>query len=371
MTDNKSLNDPFENTSNYESPFLNVYVNGENSSPSPFYNSLSKEQQTRALIVASKIDVSKYENILQFGNEIQQALKNFTHNMLVQVQRSDKSPIQEVLFNLMGLLEKINPDDLIENKKGLIPKIFRRSYSSIQEIISHYNRLSIQIDRLSIQLQHAQKGLLADINVLNELYQLNKDYFDNINVYIAAGEIKKYDLMNNYLPKLEHQTLKSDDPMFKQKVLDLKSSIEWLDKRIYDLQISREIAIQTAPQIRMIQQTNQLLIEKIQTSAMTTIPLWQTQISLLLNLNHQRRAKMESRRLMDVSDEIIRKNAKMIKITANDSKKQKIISHSDIDLFKQTHIQLVESIEEILRVQIESQEKQSSIEANIIEIENK
>ncbi|MDN4492656.1 toxic anion resistance protein [Ureibacillus aquaedulcis] len=366
MTYKKSSNHPFEEFSNNEGSFLHSFESNHYNSDIPVFTSLNKEDQSRALMIASKIDVTQYENVLQFGSEIQHSLKNFTHNMLVRVQRSDTSPIREILHKLMEHLAKINPDDLIEKEKGFLQKLFNRSKSSISEMMSQYNRLSKQIDRLSIQLQHAQKGLLADMKMLNDLYKLNEEYYHNLNIYIAAAEMKKKDLCTNQLPKLEQSSKLSNDPLDRQRVNDLQDSIEWLDKRLYDLQISREIAIQTAPQIRMIQQTNQLLVEKIQESVMTTIPLWQTQISMLMSMNNQRRASQATRRLMDTSEQMLQKNAKMLETTAKDCSRQKVISHSEIDLFKQTQIELIHTIEEALRVQAISNEQQASIEAKVI-----
>ncbi|MFC7687141.1 toxic anion resistance protein [Ureibacillus sp. GCM10028918] len=371
MKSKKSPDHPFEEFSNNEGSFLHSFDNSQYTTDTPVFTSLNEEGQSRALLTASKLDVSQYENVLQFGSEIQYSLKNFTHNMLIRVQRNDTSPIREILHKLMEHLDKINPDDLIEKERGFLQKLFNRSKSSIQEMMSQYNRLSKQIDRLSIQLQHSQKGLLMDMKMLNELYQLNEEYYHNLNVYIAAAEMKKKDLYTNHLPKLEKSLVHSNDPLDKQRLNDLQKSIEWLDKRLYDLQISREIAIQTAPQIRMIQQTNQILIEKIQSSVMTTIPLWQTQISMLMNMNNQRRASQTTRRLMDTSEKMLQKNAKMLQTTSKDRSKQKAISHSEIDLFKQTQLELIDSIEEALRVQAMSNEQQASIEAIIIESDKK
>ncbi|SOC37413.1 toxic anion resistance protein [Ureibacillus acetophenoni] len=352
---------------NSTSSFFDV-PNGEviatDQSPSIF-SSLSEENQKNALYLASTINTDNYNAVLQFGVEAQHNLKHFTNNLLIQVQRNDTSPIREVLFRLMEQLEKIDPDALVENNKGFFSKLFNRSKTTIQEQISHYKRLSVQIDRLSIQLLHAQKGLLSDINMLEELYRLNEEYYHNINVYIAAGQLKKQDMMSNQLPKLQNEAIEQNDMISKQKLNDFLQAIEWLDKRIYDLQISREIAIQSAPQIRLIQQTNRMLVEKIQSSVLTTIPLWQTQISMLVNINNQRRINMAGQRLMDVSDDMIRKNAKMIETTARDSKRHKSISHADIDNFKQTQLQLIESIEETLRVQAESNVQHAEIEAKM------
>lgn len=369
MTNKKSPNHPFEEFSNNEGSFLHSFDNIQYTSDTPVFSSLNEEAQSRALLIASKLDVSHYENVLQFGSEIQHSLKNFTHNMLIRVQRNDTSPIREILHQLMEHLDRINPDDLIEKEKGFLQKLFNRSKSSIQEMMSQYNRLSKQVDRLSIQLQHSQKGLLADMKMLNELYQLNEEYYHNLNVSIAAAEMKKKDLYANQLPKIEQSSIKSNDPLDRQRLNDLQNSIEWLDKRLYDLQMSREIAIQTAPQIRMIQQTNQMLVEKIQESVMTTIPLWQTQISMLMNMNNQRRADQSTRRLMDTSEQMLLKNAKMLQTTTKDKNKQKAISHSEIDLFKQTQLELIHSIEEALRVQAMRNEQQASIESKVIDID--
>lgn len=365
MTKEKSSN---HSTENLESSFSAVsLLNSEKAQEiklSPIFSSLSSDDQSQALQLASTMDVSKYENVLQFGIEIQQGLKEFTHNVLKHVQRNDTSPIREILYKLMGELDKVNPDYLLETNEGFLRKIFRRPKYSIQEVITQYTRLSKHIDRLSIQLQYAQKSLLADMNMLNDLYRLNENYFNHINIYIAAGEMKLLDLKNNVYPSMQRESELSDNPMMKQKCNDLQQSIEWLDKRIYDLQLSREIAIQSAPQIRLIQQTNELLIEKIQSSVLTTIPLWQSQISILTNLNHQRRADLAQQRFMKVSDEMLRKNAQMIEATAKDSARQQI-THEDIDTFKETQLQLIESIEETLRVQADNQTQQNVIETKI------
>lgn len=369
MSEKKSSMNPFEEFSKNGSSFFDVMINHDYSDDTPVFNSLNNEQQSEALLLASRLDVSRYENVLRFGEEIQQKLKNFTHNMLVSVQRNDTSPIREILFKLMQHLEKVNPDDLIEKNKGFFRKLFNQPKTSLQEIVTQYNRLSKQIDRLSIQLQHAQKGLLSDMNLLSELYDLNEQYFHHINLFIAAGEMKKKDLLKHDLPILEEKAITSSNPMDRQLLNDLKTSIEWLDKKIYDLQISREIAIQTAPQIRLIQQTNQMLIEKIQASVMTTIPLWQTQISILISLSRQQRTEAASRRLMDTSEQMLRNNAKMIEASVQNASKQKSISHADIDSFKHTQYQLLESIEETLRVQAISNEQKASIEANLPDIQ--
>lgn len=359
MDEKKGSMDALNLSSRGESSFSHSF--GENSL-SPVFASLKKEEQSEALYLASQLDVSRYENILRFGEESQRSLKDFSHNMLVYVQRNDTSPIREILSQLVKQLEMIQPDDLIE-QKGFFRKLFRSSKTSIQQTISQYNRLSKQIDRLSIQLKRAQKNLLTDMDMFHELQEKNEHFYRQTSLYIAAGEMKKQDLINQKY-KLEQSLQQQTDPMLEQKIHDLQYRIEGLDRRIYDLEISREVALQTATQIQMISATNQMLVEKIQASIMSVIPLWQSQISMLVQINRNRRANIESKRLMDTSEELIRKNAKMLQVTEKD-KKQRAISHEEVNQFKQTQLQLIESIEETLRLQADQNEKQAQIEKTI------
>ncbi|WP_052126302.1 toxic anion resistance protein [Ureibacillus massiliensis] len=373
MTEQKSS---YEQTKlNQQSSFLNnlneKLITVDDSINSKLFHSLSEPDQNSALELANQIEHTNYETILQFGVEAQQKLKHFTNNLLIQVQRNDTSPIRDVLFKLIEQLEKIDPDSLVEEKKGFFAKFFNRAKSTIQEQISHFKRLSIQIDRLSIQLLHAQKGLLSDIDMLEKLYNLNEEFYHNINIHIAALDIKKQHLITNLLPKLQKESVSDSDSWQQQKLSDLENAIEWIDKRMYDLQLSREIALQSSPQIRLIQKTNQLLVEKIQTSVLSSIPLWQTQISILVNINNQRQMKITEKRLMNLSEDMMKKNAKMIQSSALGSKKIKSITHEDIDSFKETQLKLLESIEETLRVQAESNEQHHLLESNMEKLTQK
>lgn len=337
-------------------------VNVAANATTPLFASLSTASKQQAVHLAAELPAEHYENILTFGLSAQEALKKFTTQMLHYIQRKDVSRVGDVLSDLLRHLEEIDPDALIEEERGFFARIFHRPKKSIQEIMTQYNKLSKRIDRLGIQLSHTKNGLLADYQFLNELYEINESYFQNINVYIASLEIKKQHLQEVQLPT----TVQTTDPFKKNEVNDLHMQIEWLDRRIYDLEISREVAIQYAPQIRLIQQTNQLLIEKIQSSIMSTIPLWQSQIAMLLSMNNQRRAMQSQQRLMDASEELLRKNGKMLETTAKD-RKRNAVNHTDIDRFKQIQLKLLQDIEDTLRVQVSSNEKRFEIEHTITE----
>lgn len=339
----------------------------QNQSAAPLFSALSRFDQKRAIKLAEDLDTNNYEEVISFGLPAQQALKNFSSKLLLHVQRKDTSKVGEILFQLMDQLDQIDPDALIEKKAGLFGRLFGKQTASIQQTMSQYNRLSKHIDRLNIQLAHSQQGLLSDLSMLEELYKLNEGYFHEINVYIAAGEIKRQNMQDVLLPALQQKAETSENPMVKQELQDFHTSFEWLDRRIYDLEISREIAIQSAPQIRMIQKTHQMLIDKVQESIMTTIPLWQSQISMLLSLNHQRRASQAQERLNKASDELIRRKAQLEGSSSNRRKRSggSNISSADVNHFKKTQAKLLRDIEETLRMQEVATEKRRQTESSL------
>lgn len=366
-----TTNNPFDAFTTSENVDLQVSkeqfaVNVANNAASPLFASLSNQMKQQALQLAQNLEPKQYEDVLAFGLSAQEVLKKFTSQMLQYIQRKDVRKVGEVLSDLIHHLEMIDPDALIEQEKGFFAKLFSRPTQSIQEIMTHYNKLSKRIDRLSIQLEHNQSALLSDYQFLNKLYAVNEQYFQEINIYIATLEIKKQHMRDVVLPAIQNEVVEGQNQFKHHELKDVEMQIEWIDRRMYDLELSREVAIQYAPQIRMIQQTNQLLIEKIQSSVMTTIPLWQSQIAMLLSMNNQRRAMQSQERLMEASEQLMRKNGKMLE-TSSKMKKRVALSHSDIDRFKQTQVQLLHDIEDTLRMHVKTDEKRNEIEHIILE----
>lgn len=364
-------NNPFDAFTTSENTDLQVSkeqfaVNVANNAASPLFASLSNQMKQRVLQLAQNLEPKQYEDVLAFGLPAQEALKKFTSQMLQYIQRKDVRKVGEVLSDLMQHLEMIDPDALIEQEKGFFAKLFNRSKQSIQEIMTHYNKLSKRIDRLSIQLEYNQSALLNDYQFLNKLYAMNEEYFQEVNIYIATLEVKKQHMRDVVLPALQQEVIEGQNPFKQHELKDLEMQIEWIDRRMYDLELSREVSIQYAPQIRMIQQTNQLLIEKIQSSIMTTIPLWQAQIAMLLNMNNQRRAMQSQERLMNASEQLMRKNGKMLEASSKAAKRP-ALSHNDVDRFKQTQLQLLHDIEDTLRMHVKTDEKRHEIEHIILE----
>ena len=182
--------------------------------------------------------------------------------MLDHVQKKDIGPVGDILGDLMNKLSDMNPEELSNEKKSGIKRLFNRVNRSVQEMMTKYQKLSTQIDRIGIQLEHSKRGLVEDVHMLDKLYDQNKTYFQALNVYIAAAEVKKEEIVNVTIPELRRKAELSNDQMAYQEVNDMAQFVDRLEKRMYDLQLSRQITIQSAPQIRMIQQTNQTLSGK-------------------------------------------------------------------------------------------------------------
>src|SRR5690606_2979574 len=243
-----------------------------------------------ALELAKQIDPANHQAVIAYGTQAQGQLLNFSTHMLDHVQNKDIGPIGDILNDLMSKLRDVNPDELTPEKKNFFAKMFGRISNSIQEIMSKYQKTGAQIDRITVKLNQSKQTLVDDIKTLEQIYEKNKEYFHALNIYIAAGELKIEELRTQLIPELKKKAEASGDQMAYQEVNDMVQFADRLEKRLYDLKLSRQITIQSAPQIRMIQNTNQALAEKIQTSIMTAIPLWKNQIAIALTLIRQRQA---------------------------------------------------------------------------------
>lgn len=301
-------------------------------SATPLFLSLSKFQQSRALSLASELVATDYASVLAFGQMEQEHLKKFSTDMLYQMQLRETGTVRTVLHDLIEQLGQIEPDDFQAEERGLLKRLFARKKQSMQETMTHYNKLSKRIDRLGIQLTHAQQDLLKDLTFLGKLYEHNESYFHDLNVLIAALEIKKQHMEENFTVR---------DDVFGQAANDWQMQMEWLDRRIYDLELSREIAIQFAPQIRLTEQTNQLLVDKIQTSLLTTIPLWQSQIAMLLSLHRQQRTMQTEERMLQAQQQMHDKNSATLTHA-------RLSTTQQIDSLKQTQQQLLAALSDTL-----------------------
>ncbi|WP_017754792.1 toxic anion resistance protein [Calidifontibacillus oryziterrae] len=347
----------------------NDRTNNEHSTKRLF-ETLPEEYQQKAVALATQINPTDHQSIIQFGTAAQMKLSDFSHSMLDHVQSKDTGPIGDSLKELMQKLEQVNPDELQAENRSLFKRLFKRLSSSINEILSKYQKIGAQIDKIGVKLDHQKNILLSDIKMLEELFQKNKEYFDGLNIYIAAGEIKLEELREKEIPALKINAEQSNNQMVYQELNDLIQFADRLEKRLYDLKLSRQITIQSAPQIRMIQNMNQALVEKIQASILTAIPLWKNQITIALTLFRQKRAVDAQKQVSQTTNELLLKNAEMLKTNSIETAIENERGLVDIETLKQTQENLISTLEETIRIQHEGRTKRQQAEQELIKMEN-
>lgn len=323
---------------------------------------LPPENQKRAYELAAKLDPTNHRMMISYGAEAQKKLLSFSHMMIEHVQRKDVGEVGDVVGELMERLNEINPDELRVEKKGLFRRLFSRPSKSVQEVLSNYQKASAQIDRMSVRLERSKNILTADIHLLEQLYENNKAYFQDLNVYIAAAEMKYEEMTEKLIPEQKKMAEESGDRMKLQEVNDLIHFAELLEKRIFDLKVSREITIQTAPQIRLIQHTNRTVIDKIQSSIMIAIPLWRNQVSIALTLLRQRNA-IETQTRMNTKR--VDSNVREMATIVNENRS----AMQEIESLKETQHKLMNSLEETLQIQEEGKQKRNQAEQEIVQRE--
>ena len=338
--------------------------------PRRLIDSLPEESKQKAIGLAQQIDPKNHQSIILYGTQAQSKLLNFSHSMLDHVQNKDVGEIGDILSELMSKLEQVNPDELQPEKRNLFAKLFGKISSSVNEVLSKYQKTGAQIDRITVKLDHCKKALMTDNMMLEQLYEKNKEYFLALNIYIAAGEVKLEELQTKTIPELKRKAEISQDQMDFQDVNDMMQFADRLEKRMYDLKLSRQITTQSAPQIRLIQNTNQALVEKIQSSIMTAIPLWKNQIAIALTLIRQRSAVEAQKQVSKTTNDLLLKNAEMLKTNTIETAKENERGIVDIETLKKTQENLVSTLEETLRIQSEGRSKRHQAEQELISMEN-
>jgi uncharacterized protein YaaN involved in tellurite resistance len=290
--------------------------------------------------------------------------------MLEHVQKKDVGEVGTIINDLMKKFNDVNPDELKPEKSTFFARMFGKISGSVQEVLSKYQKTGAQIDRISVKLERSKNALLSDIVMLDKLYENNKEYFHALNVYIAAGELKLEELHEKTIPELKKKAEESNDQMKFQEVNDMMQFADRLDKRLYDLKLSREITIQSAPQIRLIQNTNQALVEKIQSSIMTAIPLWKNQVAIALTLLRQRHAVEAQKKVSKTTNDLLLKNAEMLKMNTIETARENERGLVDIETLKKTQENLISTLEETLRIQEEGRHKRRQAEHDLTNMEN-
>ena len=326
---------------------------------------LDANYQEQAKQLASQIDVNDAQAVIIYGANAQSKLSEFSQSMLSHVQANDIGPIGDSLNELMYRLQEANPDELRAGEGNFFQRMFGKVKQSIYEITAKYQKIGAQIDKVAVKLEHEKDGLIKDNKMLEQMYQKNKDYFDALNIYIAAGELKIDELQNQIIPQAVAKAQASGDQMDVQIVNDYTQFLDRLEKRTHDLRLTRQVTIQQAPQIRLIQNTNQVLAEKIQSSIHTAIPLWKNQVVIALTLLRQKDAVTAQRQVSETTNDLLKKNAELLKVSAIETAKENERGIIDIETLQKTQDDLIETIQETLRIQKEGKEKRQAAEIEL------
>lgn len=368
-TNNSSLIDdllanPFDGVQELEK------VSSQEVKPVKLIDVIPEENRAKAYQLAEQIDPTNHQAMISYGTPAQSKLLTFSNSMLEHVQKKDVGEVGSIINDLMKKLNELSPDELKPDKPSFFARMFGKLSGSVQEVLSKYQKTGAQIDRISVKLDRSKNILLSDIVILEKLYETNKEYFQALNVYIAAGEIKLEEIHEKTIPELRKSAESSNDQMKFQEVNDMLQFAERLDKRLHDLKLSREITIQSAPQIRLIQNTNQALVEKIQSSIMTAIPLWKNQVAIALTLIRQRHAVEAQKQVSKTTNDLLLKNSEMLKTNTIETAKENERGLVDIETLKKTQANLISTLEETMRIQEEGRHKRRQAEQELASMEN-
>ncbi|EAD0679857.1 toxic anion resistance protein [Listeria monocytogenes] len=366
---NQTLDDLLANPFGSDGESAASIVNNQTDAAPRLVDMLTETNKKQALELSKQIEPGNQAAILGYGAPAQAKLHDFSHSMLAHVQKQDVGPIGDIISDLMYRLQEADPDELAARNKNVFTKMFHRVKQSINEITSKYQKIGTQIDRIALKLEHSKKRLMEDNSFLEQLYDKNKDYFQALNIYIAAGELKLEEINTKMLPELRKKAEQTGDQMDYQEVNDLTQFADRLDKRVYDLRLSRQITIQQAPQIRLIQNTNQALAEKIQSSIMTAIPLWKNQVAIALTLLRQQQAVAAQRQVSETTNELLKRNADMLKTNAIETARENERGIVDIETLKETQSSLIETLQETLKIQQEGRAKRAVAEKELVTME--
>ena len=331
---------------------------------------LSQEELGKAKELSKSLDENNSQSVIEYGSLAQKKIGDFSQSVLNKVQAKDLGEVGTALTDLMYQLQESNPNDLVAEDPGFFKKMFGKVKKSIFEITQKYQKLGAGIDKISIKLTHEYKGLLDDNKTLETLYAENLDYFHALNVYIAGAELKIKELDETIIPQARIEAENTpDNAIAVQKISDLESYKNRLDKRQYDLKLARQITIQQAPQIRMIQNTNQELAEKIQTSINTAIPLWKNQVAIALTLLKQKDALTSQRIVSSTTNDLLTKNSEMLKQSSIEAARENERGVVDIETLKTTQANLIDTIQETMNIQREGAIKRRQGEVELAQLE--
>ena len=332
----------------------------------PNLSGLSPAEQKAVLDFADKIDLTNSGVVLQYGAAAQKNIANFSESTLNAVRTKDMGELGDMVTNLLGELKGFSAEE--EEKKGFFG-MFKKASNNLQNMKIKYEKAEENVDRIAEQLEQHQMVLMKDAALLDQMYDKNLEYFKQLSMYILAGEKKLADERATTLQELYAKAQASGLPEDAQSANDYAALCDRFEKKLYDLKLTRQISIQMGPQIRMIQNNDTLMTEKIQTSLVNTIPLWKSQMVLALGINHSKQAMEAQRAVSDMTNELLKKNADMLKVATIETAKESERGIVDIETLQHTNESLISTLDEVMTIQTEGRQKRKDAEAELQRIE--
>ena len=330
---------------------------------------LTPDEQRKVQSIKDNINLMDTSTPLKFGVEAQKEIAQFSDSILAKVRTKDSGQVGELLNDLVGKVRGFNPGE----KKSFLQNIpiLGGLVNKAQDIKDGYNKLSTQVEVIEQGLERSKVKLMEDVVMFDTLYEKNLGYFKELQLYIRAGEEKLDEMRNVTMPKLKSQAAETNDPMAVQVVNDFEQSVDRFEKKIHDLKLSKTLAIQTAPQIRLIQNNDRVLIDRVQSAIYHTIPLWKNQMVIALGLNSQQATLQLQRAVSDATNDLLKRNAEMLKQNTIETAKENERGIVDIDTVKKVNEDLISTIEETVRIQDEGRRKRQEAEKELIAIEGR
>ena len=314
-----------------------------------------------------QIDVSNPDHILLFGADAQKKIADFSDTALEAVKTQDTGEIGDMLVNLVTELKGFEAD--AEEPKGL-RKLFSNANTRMEGMKARYTKVSGNVENIASSLEQYQVQLLKDVAMFNRLYEMNLTYFRELSMYIMAGEMRLKEIREGDLEKLRAKAAETGDAMDAQAAKDLADQCDRFEKKLHDLKLTRQVALQMAPQIRMLQNNNALLVERIQSTLVNTLPLWKNQMVLAIGLHHSQQAMKAQRAVTDATNELLKKNAETLKMGTLETAKEAERGIIDLETLTKTNQDLIDTITEVQRIQKEGRDKRREAEKRLAEMED-
>ena len=326
---------------------------------------LTPEEEAMVAAFAEKIDVENTTQILQYGAGTQKKMADFSDAALANVRTQDLGEVGTLIADVVGELKGFDA----EEKKGLMG-FFRKKADQLETMKNRYAKAEVNVAKIGDVLQQHQVRLLKDSAVLDKMYEQNLAYFKELTMYILAGKQKLHQVRSGKLLQLEEKARLSGLAEDAQTARDLADKCNRFEKKIHDLELTRTISIQTAPQIRMIQNNDHVMVEKIQTTLMNTIPLWKNQMVLALGIAHSTEAAQAQRQVTDITNALLKQNAEKLHMASIETAKEAERGIVDIETLKTTNAKLIQTFDDVLKIQAEGRAKRLAAENEMAKMEN-